>query len=195
VDDPGRQRSGRAPAVASGVTVHGEASANLPILPWVAGGLLVAATAWGLTGEWVLVRAIRPKDEPVAVAPDESQRLATARAPRSFQLTRRRGATHLGSAAAQEVNGVTHATTSTEKIDVQGGHLVAKAKALIHEGNVRRIIIKDAGGKTAMEVPVTVGVAGFFAAPVMAAVGALAALAADYSIEVERGSSRVHTAG
>ena len=81
---------------------------------------------------------------------------------------------------------MTQAMTSTEKIDVQGGHLVGKVKELIHEGNVRRIIIKDAAGNTAMEVPVTVGVVGFFAAPAMAAIGALAALAADYSIEVER---------
>ncbi len=81
---------------------------------------------------------------------------------------------------------MTQATAATEKIDVTGRHLVEKVKELIHEGNVRRIIIKDAGGKTAMEVPVTVGVAGLFAAPAMAAIGALAALAADYSIEVQR---------
>jgi len=77
-------------------------------------------------------------------------------------------------------------TTSTEKIDVKGGHLVEKVKELVHEGNVSRIIIKDADDKTVMEVPVTVGVVGFFAAPTMAAIGALAAFAADYSIEIER---------
>lgn len=81
---------------------------------------------------------------------------------------------------------MTQATTSNEKIDVKGGHLVEKVKELVHEGNVRRIIIKDADGKTLMEVPVTVGVLGFLAAPSLAAIGALAALAADYSIEVER---------
>jgi hypothetical protein len=78
------------------------------------------------------------------------------------------------------------ATTSTEKLDVKGGHLVEKVKELVREGNVRRIIIKDSAGKTVIEVPVTVGVVGFFVAPTMAAIGALAALAADYSIEVER---------
>ena len=83
---------------------------------------------------------------------------------------------------------MTQTTTSTEKIHVKGWHLVEKVKELIHEGNVRRIIIKDADGKTAMEVPVTVGVVGLFVAPAMAAIGALAALAADYSIEVERGT-------
>lgn len=78
------------------------------------------------------------------------------------------------------------ATTSTEKVDVKGGHLAERVKELVHEGNVRRIIIKDSDGKTMMEVPVTVGVAGFLLAPTVAAIGALAALAADYSIEVER---------
>jgi hypothetical protein len=77
-------------------------------------------------------------------------------------------------------------TTSTEKIDVKGGHLLEKIRELVHEGNVRRIIIKDSDGKTVMEVPVTVGVVGFFVAPTVAAIGALAALAADYSIEIER---------
>jgi hypothetical protein len=76
--------------------------------------------------------------------------------------------------------------TSTEKIDVSHGHLVDKVKELVREGNVRRIIIKDADGKTVVEVPVTVGVVGFLLAPSIAAVGAVAALAADYSIEVER---------
>jgi hypothetical protein len=81
---------------------------------------------------------------------------------------------------------MTQATTSTEQINVKGGHLVEKAKELVHEGNVRRLIIKDTDGKTVIEVPVTIGVLGLFAAPSIAAVGALAALAADYSIEVER---------
>jgi len=78
------------------------------------------------------------------------------------------------------------ATTTTEKIDVKGGQLVDKVKELLHEGNVRRIIIKDSGGKAVLEVPVTVGVLGFLVAPSIAAIGTLAALAADYSIEVDR---------
>jgi hypothetical protein len=77
-------------------------------------------------------------------------------------------------------------TTPTEKIDVKHGHLADKVKELVHEGNVRRIIIKDADDRTVMEFPVTVGVVGLLVAPTMAAIGALAALAADYSIEVER---------
>jgi hypothetical protein len=76
--------------------------------------------------------------------------------------------------------------TTTETFDVKGGHLVEKIKDLLHEGNVRRLIIKDADHKTVVEVPVTVGVVGFIVAPTMAAIAALAALAADYSIDVER---------
>ena len=78
-----------------------------------------------------------------------------------------------------------HATT-TEKIDVSGGHLLEKVKELAHEGSVRRVIIKDDDGKTVIEVPVAVGVLGLLVAPKLAAVGAVAAFAADYSIEVER---------
>lgn len=78
------------------------------------------------------------------------------------------------------------ATTTTERIDVDGGHLIDKIKELVHEGNVRRITFKDSHGKTVMEVPVTVGVVGVLVAPAMAAIGALVALAADYTIEVER---------
>ena len=76
--------------------------------------------------------------------------------------------------------------TTTETIDVEHGHLVTKVRELIHEGNVRRILIKDGQGKTVMEVPVTFGVLGLLAAPKMAGIGAMAALAANYSIEVER---------
>jgi len=78
--------------------------------------------------------------------------------------------------------------TSTESINVKGRHLVKKVKELVREGNVRRIIIKNSDGKTVIEVPVTVGVVGFLIAPTIAAIGALAAVAADYSIEVERDS-------
>jgi hypothetical protein len=78
------------------------------------------------------------------------------------------------------------ATTSIQKIDVKGHHLRPKVKQLIHEGNVRRITIKDSDGKTILEMPVSVGVIGILVAPTMATIGALGALAADYSIEVER---------
>jgi hypothetical protein len=74
----------------------------------------------------------------------------------------------------------------TEELKVQGDVLLGKVKELAHEGNVRRIIIKDSQGKTLIEVPLTLGVVGVLVAPVAAAVGAIAALAAEYSIVVER---------
>lgn len=74
----------------------------------------------------------------------------------------------------------------TEEFKVQGDALLSKVKEVVHQGNVRRIKIKDGEGKTLIEVPLTVGVVGVLLAPVAAAVGAIAALAADYSIEVER---------
>jgi hypothetical protein len=74
----------------------------------------------------------------------------------------------------------------TEELKVQGDALLGKVKELAHEGNVRRIIIKDSQGKTLIEVPLTLGVVGTLVAPVAAAIGAIAALAADYSIVVER---------
>ncbi len=74
----------------------------------------------------------------------------------------------------------------TEELRVQGDALLGKVKELAHEGNVRRITIKDSQGKTLIEVPLTLGVVGTLVAPVAAAVGAIAALAAGDSIVVER---------
>lgn len=64
--------------------------------------------------------------------------------------------------------------------------LVDKVKALIHEGNVRRIIIKNEQGHTFVEIPVSVAAVGAVFAPVLAAVGALAAMAAKFTIVVEK---------
>jgi len=69
---------------------------------------------------------------------------------------------------------------------VKGEEVVEKVKELIHEGNVRRIIIKDEDGKVYMEIPVTFGVIGALLAPWLAAVGAVAAMAANLKIEVIR---------
>lgn len=69
---------------------------------------------------------------------------------------------------------------------VTGEELLAKIKELIHEGNVRKIIIKNEKGDTYLEIPVTIGLIGAIVAPVFAAIGALAALAANFTIEVER---------
>jgi hypothetical protein len=73
-----------------------------------------------------------------------------------------------------------------EEIQVLGRDLVEKVKALIHEGNVNRIIIKDDKGNTFVEIPVTVATVGAIFAPVLAAVGAISALAAKFKIVIER---------
>jgi hypothetical protein len=72
------------------------------------------------------------------------------------------------------------------EFQVKAEELLEKVKELIHEGNVRRIIIKNDKGDTYLEIPVTIGLLGALIAPVFAAVGALAALAANFTIEVER---------
>lgn len=72
-----------------------------------------------------------------------------------------------------------------ERIKVEGGELLEEVKRLIHEGNVRRISIKQ-GERTVVEFPLTIGLVGAALAPPLAAVGAMAALLTDCSIEVER---------
>lgn len=72
------------------------------------------------------------------------------------------------------------------EFNVRGEDLLKKIKDLIHEGNVRRIIIKDEQGKTYLEVPLTLGVVGMVLVPVWAAIGALAAMASNFRIEIER---------
>lgn len=74
----------------------------------------------------------------------------------------------------------------SETFTIKGDRLVEKIKQLIHEGNVRRIIIKEKDGQTLMEFPLTFGVVGTLVVPVLAAVGAIAALVAECSIVVER---------
>ena len=75
---------------------------------------------------------------------------------------------------------------TTEEFTVNGEELVAKVKALVNEGNIRRIIIKDVEGKTLVEFPLTIGVIGAVLAPILAAVGAIAALVTKCTIVVER---------
>jgi len=73
-----------------------------------------------------------------------------------------------------------------EEIKVLGRDLVDQVKKLIHEGNVRRIIIKDDKGNTFVEIPISVAAVGAVFAPILAAVGALAAMAAKFTIVVEK---------
>jgi hypothetical protein len=74
----------------------------------------------------------------------------------------------------------------TEEFKVNGEELLARIKKLIHEGNIRRIIIKDKDGKTVMEIPMTLGVVGALIAPQLAAIGAIAALVTEATVIVEK---------
>lgn len=73
-----------------------------------------------------------------------------------------------------------------EEFKVSGGELLEKFKQLIHEGNIRRISIRNKDEKSIAEFPLTIGLVGLALAPVLAAVGAIAALVSDCSIVVER---------
>ena len=77
-------------------------------------------------------------------------------------------------------------TKKTEEFKINGEDLLKKVKALIAEGNVRRISIRNKDGKNIVEFPLTVGVVGAIIAPVLAAVGAIAALVSECTIVVER---------
>jgi hypothetical protein len=81
-----------------------------------------------------------------------------------------------------------------EELQVMGEQLLAKVKELVHEGNVRRIIIKQEGN-TILEIPLTFGVAGVILAPAWAAIGVLGALLAQCSIEVVRSEKPGETVG
>jgi hypothetical protein len=78
---------------------------------------------------------------------------------------------------------------TTEEFRVEGERLLTKIKELIHEGNIRRISIKDKEGKTVMEIPVTIGVVGILLAPQLAAIGAIAALLSEATVVVEKGEN------
>lgn len=74
----------------------------------------------------------------------------------------------------------------TEEFSVNGEEILAKIKQLVHEGNIRRIIIRDRQGQTYLEIPLTVGVAGALLAPALAGLGAMAALLSEATIVVEK---------
>ena len=76
--------------------------------------------------------------------------------------------------------------TTKESFTIHGEALLKKVKELIEEGNIRKITIKDKSGKDLMSFPLTIGVVGAVVAPVLAAVGALAALIGECTIAVER---------
>ena len=77
-------------------------------------------------------------------------------------------------------------TTKTQEFKMRGDTLLGKLKELVHEGDIRRITIKNEDGHTLIEIPLTLGVVGALLLPVWAAVGAIAALAASLTFVVER---------
>jgi len=77
-------------------------------------------------------------------------------------------------------------TKQTEEFNVNGEELLKKVKEIIAEGNARRITVKSKEGKTIVELPLTIGVVGAALAPLLAAVGAIAALVTECTIVVER---------
>ena len=73
-----------------------------------------------------------------------------------------------------------------EEVQVLGRDLVDKVKSLVHEGNVRRIIVRDEHGNTFVEIPVTLAAVGAVLAPVLAAIGAISALVSKFTVVVVR---------
>ena len=76
--------------------------------------------------------------------------------------------------------------TRTEEFKVTGEALLAKVREIVHEGSVRRITIKSEAGEPLIEIPLAIGVVGALLLPVWVAIGAIAALAAKYTIVVEK---------
>ena len=87
---------------------------------------------------------------------------------------------------AQDDRRIEEPADGREKHRVSGDRVIEKIKDLIHEGNVRHIVIKNDEGRTLIEFPVSIGLAGALLLPVWAAVGAIAAMVTKCTIEVER---------
>lgn len=81
---------------------------------------------------------------------------------------------------------MTEPKTTREEFQVAGDRLISEIKKIVHEGNVRRITVKNDEGRTLIEIPLTLGVVGAVLLPVWAALGAIAALAANLTIVVEK---------
>lgn len=73
-----------------------------------------------------------------------------------------------------------------DEFQVKGEELLGKIKELVHEGNIRRVIIENEEGKTLVEIPLTLGVVGALLLPMAAAIGAIAAVVTDCTVRVER---------
>jgi hypothetical protein len=78
------------------------------------------------------------------------------------------------------------APTTTERYRMTGEEMIAQVKKIVHEGNVRRVLIKNPEGHIIVEFPLTVGVVGAALAPMWAAVGAVVAIVTECTVEVEK---------
>ena len=76
--------------------------------------------------------------------------------------------------------------TRQEEFKITGGEIIDRIKELIHQGNIRRIIIKNESGEILVEIPLTLGLVGAALLPILAAVGAIGALVARMTIVVEK---------
>ena len=76
--------------------------------------------------------------------------------------------------------------TVVEEFEVKSDELVKKAKEILHEGNVTKLIVENEEGRTLLEIPATAGIVGALIAPWLAALGAIAAIATNCKIRVER---------
>jgi Domain of unknown function (DUF4342) len=89
-----------------------------------------------------------------------------------------------------EAEAETEEKVSVEEFTISGDALVAKVKELVHEGNIRRIIIKNEEGRILIEIPLTVGVVGGVLSaalfPVIAAVGVIGAMVAHLTVVIEK---------
>ncbi len=78
------------------------------------------------------------------------------------------------------------ASTPVESYQLTGEDVISRIRQIVHEGNVRRVLIKNAEGHVIVEFPLTIGVVGAALVPMWAALGAIVALVSDCTIEIER---------
>jgi hypothetical protein len=87
------------------------------------------------------------------------------------------------------------ANTWWESFKADGDQIVETLRKVLHEGNVRRVLVADQDGRTVAEFPLTAGIVGIVATPVLAAIGVLAAMLEGCVIKVERGRASAPVAG
>ncbi|MEK7402944.1 MAG: DUF4342 domain-containing protein [Gemmatimonadota bacterium] len=91
------------------------------------------------------------------------------------------------------ISGPVLTPSRSQRLQVKGEELLAKVRELIHQGNVRRIHVIGEDGASILEIPLTAGVIGAIVAPVLVAVGAIAALAKNYTLLIEAHAPREAT--